>query len=107
MTARRSKRKEMRSIFPPLSSIQSEKTTRHSGPKWPGVWLEISEMRKELGSDARHSESRKLISRPEEPLAVRLRSVRGDGRLFLGNRQAGKDLEVGLAGQEGLPLVLG
>ena len=30
----------------------------------------------------------------------------GDSRLFLGNRQAGEDLEVGLAGQEGLPLVL-
>ena len=31
----------------------------------------------------------------------------GDSRLFLRYRQAGEDLEVGLAGQEGLPLVLG
>ena len=30
----------------------------------------------------------------------------GDTRLFLGNGQAGEDLEVRLAGQEGLPLVL-
>jgi hypothetical protein len=31
----------------------------------------------------------------------------GDSRLSLANRQAGEDLEIGLAGQEGVPLVLG
>ena len=31
----------------------------------------------------------------------------GDSRLFLRYRQVGEDLEVRLAGQEGMPLVLG
>jgi len=30
-----------------------------------------------------------------------------DSRLFLGNRQVGEDLEIGLAGHKGLPLILG